>query len=98
MTDKKCDGNCCDSCLDDYDEIEQDYEIQRLKDIIEICEYLIQVRTHKIEKRKIIDDLCDNNKKDDQNTRIIHRIYPYTYPDPYRYSRKAVPWWDRVWF
>lgn len=100
MTNKKCDGNCCDSFFDGYNEAEDDYEIQRLEDIITICEFLIKTKKHRAQKRqtfnKIFEECMEEDKKDNSytltNTDVPLNIYRYKYPKHY------IPYWDRVWF
>lgn len=105
---KECKDDCCElygeSCCN-YDDIEDDYDIERLEDIIKICEFLIKTKKHRIEKRKTFDKLFkDYQEKDEsekkgetvtQTIRIPYYVYPYRY-DPYR--RSTLPWWDKVWF
>lgn len=100
MTDKKCDGNCCDGFFNDYNEVEDDYDIQRLEDIIEICEFLIKVKKHRMQKKEAFDKIFEESVKEDKvgnsykltNTDIPLHIYKYKYPKRY------IPYWDRVWF
>lgn len=94
MTNKKCDGNCCDSLFEDYDDVADDYEIQRLEDIITICEFLIKTRKHRKEKRETFEKLFkddDEEKKDNVVTQKVP-LYVYKYKYPY------VPYWNKMWF
>ena len=95
---KKCDSNCCDHFFDDYGQDEDDHEIQRLKDVIKICEFLIQSRQHKKDKKKILDDLEEDVKeekrKEQDSYRDPYRIYAYRWPPTKRY----IPYSDRIWF
>ena len=97
-----CKNNCKD--VDDED----DYEIQRLQDIIKICEFLIKHKRnqkHRDTLDKMLDDLTnqkDQEDKDDDNrtTRIVYQ--PIYYP-PWRsgsgswtWDKRKYPWYD-VW-
>ena len=58
--------NCDGFCFDDYDPEEDDFEIQRLQDIISICEFLIKhKRNNKLrtELDELLDAEKDNKKK-----------------------------------
>lgn len=101
---KKCDNNCCNEIFGDYDDIGDDYDIQRLQDIITICEFLIKTKKHRIQKRKNLNDLfeeCERQKEEEEaqekdyrmtNTDIPLRVYKYKYPKNY------IPYWDQFWF
>lgn len=54
-----CNDKCCE-LYNDIDEDDNQYFIDRLEDIIEICEFLIQVTKHKKMKK----DTCDTILKD----------------------------------
>lgn len=107
MTDKNCD--CCNFFSEDYDHTEDDYDIERLEDIIEICEFLIKTKKHRIEKRETMKKLFeDSDKKEEDNsyTRTItnkkvhpYYVYKYTYPwDHPIYKHHRIPWWSQTWF
>ena len=64
MTEKKCNGNCCDSFFENYNDIEDDYDIERLEDIIKICQFLIKAKKHRIEKRETMKKLFEENEKE----------------------------------
>lgn len=104
MTDKNC--NCCDI---NYNDIEDDYDIERLEDIIEICQFLIKTKKHRIEKRetmkKLFSETSEEEKEDDSVTTITNKkvhpyyVYKYTYPlDHPIYKHRRIPWWDQTWF
>lgn len=105
MTDKECNENCDKECCcnisDNYDDIGDSYDIERLEDIIQICEFLIQTKKHKIQKRKVFKDLLEENEEENKEDNVVTNIkkypcYVYRYTDyPYRHR---IPWWDRVWF
>lgn len=110
MNDEQCNGNCFDDFLNDYDEDNDNYTIQRLKDIIKICEFLIEREENK-KSRQILDDLLDSAKKEAEQEKDYqdpktsrpnkYRIYPYYIPvKPWTYPEEGrrVPWWDKVWF
>lgn len=93
-----CDKNC--NC----NEEEDDFEIQRLQDIITICEFLIKHKRnqkHRDTLDEILDDLKDDvdDSKDDNDKTITTRriVYqPIWYPNTYPLKRKY-PWWDSYW-
>ena len=59
MNDKQtCDNDCCKEFYDGYDEDDDNYVIQRLENIISICEFLIEHEKNK-KSKKILDDLLD---------------------------------------
>lgn len=100
MSDKYCKGNCFDDFLSDYDEDNDNYTVQRLKDIIKICEFLIEREENK-KSRKVLDDLLDSAKEEAEKQRnedkepvspYKYRIYPYYIP--IRESKRHIPWWD----
>ena len=97
MTDKQCKGNCCDHFFDDYNEDEDDYEIQRLKDIIKICEFLIQKRQHSRHKKEDLENFLREMTKDEKQEKSEqpYKVWRYNYP-PYKRSSWN-PWWT-VWF
>lgn len=111
MNKNKCSGNCFDDFLNDYDENDDNYTVQRLKDIIKICEFLIEREENK-KGRQILDDMLDaakekaNQEKDHEEKnrarRPIYRIYPYYYPPGKTWvwpdKNERMPWWDQVWF
>ena len=89
-----CKNNCKD--IDDED----GYEIQRLQDIIKICEFLIKHKRnqkHRDTLDKMLDDLTnpkDQEDKDDDNytTRVVYQpIYPNWY-----WNQRKYPWYD-IW-
>ena len=63
MTDKKCNGNCCDGFFENYNDIEDDYDIERLEDIIEICQFLIKTKKHRIQKRETMKKLFEEDEE-----------------------------------
>ena len=100
---KKCDNNCCNNFFDSYNEVEDDYEIQRLEDIIEICEFLIKVKKHRKEKKQTFNKIIEESEKNDENhtwtttnTEIPFNVYRYKLPKKYKNS--WIPYWDQVWF
>lgn len=96
MTDKKCDKSCCDAFFDDYNQDEDDYEIQRLQDIIKICEFLIQTKKHQKDKKKILEKMQEETQEEEnKNKPPYSSIRMYTYPNPYHHY---VPYWNRIWF
>lgn len=93
-----CDENC--NCID---EEEDDFEIQRLQDIITICEFLIKHKRNQKSRDaldKILDDINDKKEKKDNTTRIIYQ--PIYYP-PWRSGSGSWTWdkskypWYNVW-
>ena len=100
MTNKKCDEDCCEHFFDDYNEDEDDYEIQRLKDIIRICEFLIQKKQHSKHKKEDLESFLHEMTKDQKNSEKNQKdskpytIYTYKYPYPRGWT---VPWWS-AWF
>jgi len=107
MTDKKCNDKCCCDFSENYDDIGDSYDIERLEDIIKICEFLIQTKKHKIQKRKAFKELFEEDeeeKEDDSTTTITNKkvhpyyVYKYTYPlDHPIYKNHRIPWWDQIW-
>ena len=92
---KECDGNCCNNFFGSYNEDEDDYEIQRLEDIIEICEFLIKVKKHRKEKREAFDKIFKEAEEKEQENKIYTNTkYPFFI---YKYP-KDIPYWDRMWF
>lgn len=97
MTDKKCDGNCCDHFFDGYEDVEDDYDIDRLKDIIKICEFLIQTKQHRKQKREVFSKIFEDDKEEKEEVkRSPYRIYRYRWP-PQDYWG-SIPYWERTWF
>lgn len=94
MTDKKCNNNCCNSFFESYNEDEDDYEIQRLEDIIEICEFLIKVKKHRKEKRKAFNKVFEDVEEKEESKIYTNTKYPFYI---YRYP-KNIPHWDSIWF
>ena len=94
---------CNENCNCNIDEEEDDFEIQRLQDIIKICEFLIKHKRNqksRDELDKILEDI--NGKKDDDNhtTRVVYQ--PIYYP-PWRsgsgswtWNKRKYPWYD-IW-
>ena len=94
MKDKKCNGNCCNSFFESYNEDEDDYEIQRLEDIIEICEFLIKVKKHRKEKREAFNKVFEEAEEKEKNTKFYTNTRPfYVYKYPFKISD-----WDKMWF
>lgn len=63
----KC--NCNDKCYDLYADIDDDdnqYFIERLENIIEICEFLIQIIEHKRIKKETCDTMLKDLKKENE--------------------------------
>lgn len=104
MTEKKCDGNCCDSFFEDYDDIEDDYDIDRLEDIIKICEFLIQTKKHRKQKRETFKKIFESEEEEEEeDTNIGHteypfRVYRYRRPKKDYWTSPYIPYWDQVWF
>ena len=100
-----CDENC--NCTNN--EEEDDFEIQRLQDIITICEFLIKHKRNQKYRDKldqVLDDLMlqdtndDKEKDDNRTTRVIY--HPIYYP-PWRsgsgswtWDRQKYPWYN-IW-
>ena len=90
-----CDENC--NCMN---EEEDDFEIQRLQDIITICEFLIKHKRNQKSRDaldKILDDINDKKEKDNTTRVVYHPIY---YP-PWRsgsgswtWDKRKYPWYD----
>ena len=93
--------NCDGFCFDDYDPEEDDFEIQRLQDIISICEFLIKhKRNNKLrtELDELLDAEKDNKKKKEEKKESPYTINRYRLPQepiwilpnysPYRHN-----WW-----
>jgi hypothetical protein len=96
---KKCDGNCCDAFFEDYDESDDDYEIQRLEDIIEICKFLIKVRKHRKQKKEVFNKILEEEKEEEPTRLYTNVTYPfYLYRYPKRNHSNRVSDWDRIWF
>ena len=96
------DGDRCKDFYDDYDENNDNYVIQRLENIISICEFLIEHEKNK-QSRKILDDMLDKaaEKSNDEAARTFtpkkkYRYYPLYIPVKYPNPNRA--WWDNVWF
>lgn len=93
-----CDENC--NC--NIDEEEDDFEIQRLQDIITICEFLIKHKRNQ-KSRDALDKILDNindKKEKDNTTRVVYQ--PIYYP-PWRsgsgswtWDKRKYPWYD-IW-
>lgn len=79
-----CDGHCC--CNDDLND---DYEIQRLEDIIKICEFLIKHRKNKEIKKDFSDlfesDDKEEDKKERDNYYPFYTVNRYYYPFDFHY-------------
>ena len=61
--------DCNDKCCELYNDIDDDdnqYLIDRLEDIIEICEFLIQVTKHQKMKKDTCDTILKDLKKEDE--------------------------------
>lgn len=95
-----CNGNC----FSNYNKDDDDFVIQRLEDIIAICEFLIKHERNSNNKatlKEILDKIdIENEEEEDKNDDIeyyINRYKPITpfkvYPYYHRYPR-----WDRVTF
>ena len=98
-----CDKNC--NCTE---EEEDDFEIQRLQDIITICEFLIKHKKNQ-KSRDTLDQLLDDldidkkskdNDNDNNTTRVIY--HPIYYPPwkngsgSWTWNRRKYPWYD-IW-
>lgn len=99
-------SNHCDlGCCDDYNPEEDDFEIQRLEEIISICEFLIKHKKN-AKLRETLDDILEqassgNDKKDeepqkDNNYHVNTTRYKapiWIVPSYYDYRRERKPWW-----
>lgn len=95
-----CDKNC--NCTEEED----DFEIQRLQDIITICEFLIKHKKNQKSRDtldQLLDDLnIDKKSKDNDNntTRIIYQ--PIYYPPwksgsgSWTWDKRKYPWYN-IW-
>lgn len=61
-----CDDKCC-NLYNDIDDDDNQYLIDRLEDIIEISEFLIQVIKHQKIKKDTCDTILRDLKKEDEN-------------------------------
>ena len=95
MSKEKCNGQCCEHFFDDYDEDEDDYEIQRLKDIIKICEFLIQKRQHSKHKKEDLENFLREMTKEEKKKATTSPPPYRTWTYPYKNSR-GYPW--EIWF
>ena len=88
----------CDDKNCNCNEEEDDFEIQRLQDIIAICEFLIKHKRNQ-KHRDTLDDILDHLKDDtndtknnSQTTRIIYQpVYPNWY-----WNKRNGPWYN-IW-
>jgi hypothetical protein len=92
----------CDNKNCNCNEEEDDFEIQRLQDIITICEFLIKHKRnqkHRDALDEILDSLKDDidDSKDDDKTITTKRVVyqPIWYPNVTRTSPYL--WWDNYW-
>ena len=95
-----CDGDC----LSNYNKDEDDFIIQRLQDIITICEFLIKHEKNSKNKKSLeemLDKIEDEENKDNDDKKDYgYYINRYKTVDPiwivpYYHN---YPWWDRVTF
>lgn len=95
----KC--NCDDKCCELYNDIDEDdnqYFIERLEDIIEICEFLIQVTKHKKMKKDTCDTILKDLKKESEKEKeveedkkeISNEDLQELYQDIYRHLLKYI--------
>lgn len=93
-----CNGNC----LSNYNKDEDDFVIQRLEDIIAICEFLIKHKKNSNSKKplkELLDKIETKNEekkdKDDSYGYYINKYQPqkpiWVMPYYHNYS-----WWDRM--
>lgn len=78
----KHNNKCC-NLYDDIDDDDNQYLIDRLEDIIEICEFLIQVTKHKKMKKDTCDTILkdlkkENEKEDKEDDSTSTTENPYT--------------------
>lgn len=102
MKDKEycdCNDKICKKFYDGYDEDDDNYVIQRLENIISICEFLIEHEKNKRGK-KVLDDILDKAEKEAKSKKSSGnkvRMPNQTFP-VYRYYKYPKPWWTDVWF
>lgn len=97
-----CNNDC--NCAE-----EDDYEIQRLQDIIKICEFLIKHKKNKKHRDtldKMLDDLDiqkEQEHKDDDN-RTTRIVYQPIYCPPWQngsqtwtWDKRKYPWYNNIW-
>ena len=70
--------DCNDKCCELYNDIDDDdnqYLIDRLEDIIEICEFLIQVTKHQKMKKDTCDTILKDLKKESEKEKEKEKEY-----------------------
>ena len=97
---------CNGDCFSNYNKDEDDFLIQRLQDIITICEFLIKHEKNSKNKKSLKEMLdkieTEDEQKEDKNDSKDYGYYINRYKtvDPIwivPYYRNY-PWWDRVTF
>lgn len=95
----KCNGDC----FSNYNKDDDDFVIQRLQDIITICEFLIKHEKNSKSKRSLkamLDEIAENEEKEDNNDNFEYYINRYKPVDPFiiKSYYHSYPWWDRMKF
>ena len=95
----KCNGDC----FSNYNKDDDDFVIQRLQDIITICEFLIKHEKNSKSKRSLkamLDEIAENEEKEDNNGNFEYYINRYKSVDPFTIKPyyHSYPWWDRMKF
>lgn len=95
----KCNGDC----FSNYNKDDDDFVIQRLQDIITICEFLIKHEKNSKSKRSLkamLDEIAENEEKEDNNGNFEYYINRYKPVDPFiiKPYYHSYPWWDRMKF
>lgn len=90
--DNNCNGNCC----ADYNAEDDDFEIQRLEEIISICQFLIKHKKNAKLRAKLDDILEHASESEDDEEEREYYINRYAAPIwivPEYYQ--PTPWWAR---
>lgn len=92
-----CDGDC----FSNYNKNKDDFVIQRLQDIITICEFLIKHEKNSNNKMSIKEmlDKIDIENKEEKEYNFEYYINRYKPTKPiYIVPYYNYPWWDNVTF
>lgn len=95
----RCNGDC----FSDYNKDDDDFIIQRLEDIITICEFLIKHEKNSKGKKSIkemLDQITENEEKEDKNGNFEYYINRYKPTKPFWIVPyyQNYPWWDHMKF
>lgn len=93
----KCNGDC----FSNYNEEEDDFVIQRLEDIIKICNFLIKHQKHSKSReslKEMVDEITENEKPKNHNSQYDYYINKYTKPYYFMPYFRNDSWPNRIRF